>query len=286
MISAIEYNGYTFNTTNADIESVSGIGFPDIRATEQNTSEQDGSIPTSYRFGSRTFGWTGHLTDTTAALYLAERDDLMGALNLQNQPVEGLTMTFTLITGDTRTLRETRLVGAVLDFPDGEPSIIWNSYALTFRSSFGFFEGTETDGDQQITVSSGGTAVPSPVPSPLSGTVTVSSGTDPLTVTNAGNANAYPVFTITGPGTTFTISNLTTGHSLTLDKTLIAGDTVEIDTRTHTIVKNGSDNVYDGFSGSFIYIQSGSNTITFTAASGTDANTQLRTVFSDTYIGI
>lgn len=286
MISSITYNGYTFNTTNADIESVAGIGFPDIRATEQNTSEQDGAIPTSYRFGSRTFGWTGHLTDTTAALYLAERDSLMGALNLQNQPVEGLTMTFTLITGDTRTLRETRLVGAVLDFPEGEPSIIWNSYQLTFRSTFGFFEGDETTGTQQITVSSGGTVVPSPVPSALSATVVVSSGTDPLTITNAGNANAYPVFTITGPGTTFTISNLTTGHNLVLDETLVAGDTVEIDTRAHTIVKNGSENVYDGFSGSFIYIQPGSNTLSFTAVSGTDANTQLQTVFSDTYIGI
>lgn len=285
MIDTIEYNGFTFDKTNANIQGVVGNGMPDIRATDDVKSQQDGGIATGYRFGNRTFGWSGDIVGSTPALYLAERIALMGAISLQNQPLEGLTMTFNLITGDVWTLREVRVVDANFDLPEGEPSRTWNSYQVTFRSTFPFFEGTETDESQQVTSSDYGVVVPAPVPSPLTSTVVASSPTDPLSLTNAGNANAYPIFTITGPGTTFTVSNSTTGHSMTISTTLAAGQTISIDPWNKTVTKDGS-NILSTFSGAWIYLQPGINTLAFSVTSGSDVNTTLRTVFKNTYLGI
>lgn len=287
MISQIAYNGFTFASTNADIESFTGNGFPDIRTAEQVKSQQDGAIATGYKYGARTFGFAGHLTSAddplTAAAYLTERDELMAALNLQNQPVEGLPMTFTLITGGTRTLREVRLISAVLDFPAGEPSIVWNSYQLTFRATFPFFEGTAYDEDQEITDFSAGAAIPTPIPAALSGT---SSASPYASYTNNGNANAYPVFTITGPGSGFTVLNRTNSQTFYIDYTLAAGETIEIDTWNHTVKLNGDSNLLYYFEGDFIHFEPGTTTVAFVADSGDTADTNLNVVYSDTYMNI
>jgi hypothetical protein len=51
------------------------------------------------------------------------------------------------------------------------------------------------------------------------------------TITNPGDEDAYPRWTITGPGTGLELVNRTTGRSIALDITLTAGDAVHIDTR-------------------------------------------------------
>lgn len=48
--------------------------------------------------------------------------------------------------------------------------------------------------------------------------------------TNTGSAEAYPTWTITGPGTNPLVRNLTTGKHLGLTLTLLAGETVTIET--------------------------------------------------------
>jgi len=286
MISQVEYNGYTFTASQATLEEFAGAGLPDIRASEENKSQQDGSVATGYRYGGRTFGWSGRLSADTFALYLAERRELMEALSMQNYTdIAGYEMTFTLLDDSELTLRAVRVINAVFDFPGDEPSIEWNSYQVTFRAAFPFLEGTETTGTQQVTSSAFGVVVPAPVPAPLTSTSSATSSTDPLTLTNAGNANAYPVYTITGPGTTFTISNSTTGHSMVISETLAAGENIIIDTWAKTVTKGGV-NILSTMSGAWIYLQPGANTLTLTVASASDSNTELQTVYKDTYLNI
>jgi len=286
MISTIEYNGFTFDRNNANIQGLIGNGLPDIRASDEVRSQQDGGFATGYRFGNRTFGWSGDIARSTPALYLAERVSLMSALNLQNQPVEGLTMTFNLITGDVWTMREVRVTDANLDMPESEPSRTWNSYQVTFRSTFPFFEGTAHDETQSVTSFDTGIVVPSPVPGPLLGTSASSSPTDPLITANNGSANAYPIFTLRGPGTGFTVTNSTTGQSFTISNTLVAGDVVEIDTWKQTMKLNGADVGLATFSGSFIYLPYGNSTITLSVDSGDTSATTLQTTWNDTYLGL
>lgn len=285
MIRQVEYNGFTFTNDNANLEEFVGAGLPSIRVSEESKSQQDGSIATGYKFGSRTFGWSGRISGATNEAYVAVRRALMLALNMQNKPVEGMPMVFTLINDDELTLRNVRIIADNFDYAQSEPSIVWNRYQVTFRAAFPFFEGTESDVTQSKTEIDAGVVVPAPVPAPLAGLLDVLTATDPQILTNAGNANAYPVYTITGPGTGFTISNLTTNKEMYINETLLAGDTISIDTWTQDVTKNGSS-IVDKISGSFLVIQPGANGLAFGVGSGDSAlTTTLQTVFKDTYIG-
>jgi hypothetical protein len=65
-----------------------------------------------------------------------------------------------------------------------------------------------------------------------------------VTVDNIGSADAYPVFTVEGPGTLVWLENITTGARLFLDLVLQDGETVVIDLRTgqKTIISDWSGN--------------------------------------------
>lgn len=65
--------------------------------------------------------------------------------------------------------------------------------------------------------------------------------------TNTGSVDAWPVWTVTGPGSGITLRNLTTGTYLTLDGvTLQAGESISIDTRPgyRTVTQNDGTNLY------------------------------------------
>jgi phage-related protein len=84
------------------------------------------------------------------------------------------------------------------------------------------------------------------------------------TVTNPGDADAHPVWTITGPAAYVTLRNTTTGQSLTLARRLYAGDTVVVDTRrgVRTVSMAGA-NVYNQLAaGSALWwLTPGANTV-------------------------
>lgn len=256
-------------------------------ASSAERSQQDGAIATGYRYGARVFGFKGDIvsSDGTPATYQALRQAIMYALRPTR--IEGDEMVFTLITGETRRLRYVVCTDFNADFPENEPSYNWNSFAAVFRASFPFFEGEEHSGTQQVTSIDGGMAIPAALPGVLGGP-SVAGG--PATYLNAGNAPAFPIFTITGPGTNFTVTNRTNGMSFTITTTLVAGDTIEIDTVNHTVTKNGTQNITSTFSGDWITLDGGaagaSTQISFTTSSGDTTDTTLTTEFFDTYLAI
>lgn len=66
------------------------------------------------------------------------------------------------------------------------------------------------------------------------------------TVTNDGNVEAWPVWTIGGPGSSPILRNLTTGDMLSLPVTLLAGESVTIDTRpgAKTVTKQDGTSLF------------------------------------------
>lgn len=85
------------------------------------------------------------------------------------------------------------------------------------------------------------------------------------TVTNDGDATAWPVWTITGPCTNLVLRNLTTGKELSLEVTLDDGETVVIDTRPDykTVTHSDGSNLYGllGSGSSMWLLAKGSNAI-------------------------
>lgn len=106
------------------------------------------------------------------------------------------------------------------------------------------------------------------------------------TIVNAGNEITEPIFTINGPGTTFTITNTITGESFVISETLIAGQYITVDMNNCTVLLNDIVNIYDKFLGDFFSLAPGNNTLTFAASSGGGVGTNLITSWRDAYRGI
>jgi hypothetical protein len=65
-----------------------------------------------------------------------------------------------------------------------------------------------------------------------------------VTLTNAGDADAFPVWTITGPGNNFQAIS-PSGETLQWTGTLAAGQSLVIDTKAGTVIDQGGANRYD-----------------------------------------
>lgn len=85
------------------------------------------------------------------------------------------------------------------------------------------------------------------------------------TVTNDGDVAAWPVWTIGGPGSSPILRNLTTGDMLSLPVTLLAGESVTIDTRpgAKTVTKQDGTSLFGSLAaGSSLWpLAQGSNSI-------------------------
>lgn len=93
----------------------------------------------------------------------------------------------------------------------------------------------------------------------------VVSGT-PYTVANSGDAEISPVITYTAGGTQTKVkiqNDEDAGKYFEYAGSLVITDTLEVDCQEGTVEKNGSDDMAN-FSGSFINLASGDNTITIT----------------------
>lgn len=110
--------------------------------------------------------------------------------------------------------------------------------------------------------------------------------TSDTTIVNAGNELTEPTIVINGPGTGFTITNVTTGESFYIDDTLVAGQTIEIDMTENTVLLNGTSNIYDKFSGDFFSLAPGNNEISIAVGSGSTSATNLIISWRDAYRGV
>lgn len=94
-------------------------------------------------------------------------------------------------------------------------------------------------------------------------------------VVNAGDVEAWPVWTITGPATSATITNSSTGQELMFTAALLAGESVIIDTRPGIkSVRKAGVNRFDTLSAASVLwaLQPGTNTVTITLPNATGAS--------------
>lgn len=88
----------------------------------------------------------------------------------------------------------------------------------------------------------------------------------------SGLDSAFPLWTVPGPSTNPTLTNITTGQSITWQGTVPAGQTLEIDMDKQTATLAGA-NVYAFVSGDWIRIDPGSNRMTYVGTGATQAST-------------
>jgi hypothetical protein len=110
------------------------------------------------------------------------------------------------------------------------------------------------------------------------------------TVVNSGSKDVYPVWTITGPGDTIILRNLTTGKTLDLGSlSLAVGQVLEIDTRTliKTVKVDGDFGDPEYFSyltklSSMWCLKKGDNNLSL-QMTNSDLNSKIRITFTPRY---
>lgn len=91
---------------------------------------------------------------------------------------------------------------------------------------------------------------------------------------NIGDVDAWPVWTLTGPGSTIYLRNLTTGYLLNLDTVLGVGETAVIDTKAKTVTGGSGANLFADLSNdSYLWpLEPGVNSVRIEMAGATAAS--------------
>ena len=145
----------------------------------------------------------------------------------------------------------------------------WMSALVTFRAPRPFWEGEEWSKTWRI-----GGAPGSFFPF-LPFRVRDSQVIGALTVPNVGNVRTFPVWTVTGPFTSFEAVNDRTGKTFTLDASVAEGETVVVDAREgrKTVLLDGVTNMWEFVTtGSSLWaLEPGDNDVTFDTPGSDDA---------------
>lgn len=189
-------------------------------------------------------------------------------------------MTLTQPDGDSRTISVLYTDGMEGDESRDAAGARWCTGVITFAAPSPYWYGGEVTHQWAIAVDA------SYFPFlPL--TVGDSQVLGTVTVNNRGDDDAFPVWTITGPATSVTLTNATTGQTLVLTRTITSTDTIVIDTRERrqTALLNGVTNLWPNLStASTLWpLEPDINDLTLTV-DGATADTRVRMTYQPRYL--
>lgn len=241
-----DVNGFTFGLgTSTSLTSISGLDMPEIDFNVSSAGNKHGASTTGLYLKERIIALSGRINGTYETMPVL-RDDLKKAFLPQ---VSDVPFTFRLPGyGDTNLFVYVKPQNLRGDFSGYQPTVgLWE------------WMGTLVAGDPRIYATATQTVNPA-----LNGAT--SSGT------NLGNFAAPTTITFTGPLTNPQITNTTTGKSFKLLTTLTGGQVVTVKSLDNTVYLGSSTSQYgtiDPSNKTFIELAPGSNSLTFSASSGT-----------------
>lgn len=119
--------------------------------------------------------------------------------------------------------------------------------------------------------------------------LSASSSSNAFTIFNNGQDVAWPIWTITGPGTNFVLTNTSTGQALTAGIALTAGQAITIDTRPDklTVTREDGSNQWATITPASLLwsLAVGSNAITI-AITGGGVGTSVQLQYKQRYEGV
>ncbi|MEV4672744.1 hypothetical protein AB0K34_13900 [Actinomadura sp. NPDC049382] len=210
--------------------SVTGIGGPPAAYTDTSLAG-GGSLPQAFSAAKRSIVIGLHVFDDTSQAGLLDLlDRLTFALwhDRAGVPTPGV-LRFARPDGTARQIEVFCTSGPPQTEEEASRDAYQRdtSYGLTFESGLdSLFQDADPVGPLVFAAPPVSGGVP-PMPPVL---LTPSTTLGETTVYNTGNGDAYPTWTITGPGVP-TLTNVTTGREFSLGVTLSAGEVITVDTR-------------------------------------------------------
>ncbi len=249
------------------VGSLVGFEYPELNVVSTDIPGKSGAFFIKSNFGRRNLSWQGLLNFGVA------NRRAISALTA------GTLKTLKFTTCDNLSLQTSIAVKKVLmPYTEHRSEVLIEAFAPDYR----FYSQTLTNVNTAQTVSVGGVTLPTAIPIDFSNVT----GVPKLTLTNNGDDETPPNFVITGPGTNFTIQNVTTGGLLQINTTLIAGETIEINTLDRTILLNGATNIFGYKSGNFWNIPVGVSYLNFRVQTGSNSDTTLNVQYRSSYKGV
>lgn len=257
-------------STDLEVEwNTSGRFAPPTLFDEEGVPEQDGARLRNVRHGVREFVLPLWITGATESALRTAMRDLVKAMNPKRGAGKIRVMS---PVGDEREIICSYADGLDMRETLGETSgLLVQRAPVVFRAHSPYWQAVSDISD---TYTSGD---PAPFFSffPLrlsSSTVFADASPD-----NTGDVDAWPVWTITGPGSAIVLRNLTTGYSLTLNTTLGASETVTIDTRPgfKAVTRGDGTNLFTSLEQSTSYLwplTEGANSVRIEMSSATAAS--------------
>jgi hypothetical protein len=259
---------FTFydNNNGTIIRTFEGFEYPIVRESIEDVSGEKSAVYMASYFGRRQISFTGDLLGSNV---FQLRHNLLKVLD------DGL-KTVKIVTYDDLELQ----FEAQLDSISNPYTHQIHTFTIKMSiPNYRLYSQDEYDLEIHPFRIYGGIAIPAIVPFEWEG-----GSTEPSTITNAGNEQSEPIFTIYGPGTYFKVKNITTGEYFEIDEEIIQDDEIIIDVKNQTVTLDGSS-IRSSFSGDFWKLESGDNLVRFVVL-GDDENTKLKIEWRDAYLGV
>lgn len=277
----------SFNPANSVdgmyLTDVSGLDAPALRTNVDNRPQLDGGIVYDSYDGPRYPVLTGYLRYLTVALSASNgrraAEDTLRSYLYSIRRADG-TLRFTPRGASERELK-VRLEGLQISSQEGP--------LQTFQIALVAGDARVMDSASQSANStnlSGGGATKWLFPFSFPFTFGAATGGGQAVVTNSGNIDAYPIFTITGACTAPLIFNTASGLEISLPNLVLGdADTCVIDTYNQTITVNGSEGIQylDVSASTFFTLAAASSTTLRLFANSFDAGANLQVTFSNAW---
>lgn len=263
---------------------ISGLEAPSIRLPSFERPNIDGAFVPNQLYGGRAISFEGKVFgDGDLTTYRQRRRILETAARIYRP---GNVLSPILL--KFKTMDDLELQAEVyvkkLKFEDNDMTA--GEYLLDlFAPDIRLLSQTEKQ-DQMNIFSGGGGAIPMTIPFSMG-----VGGTIETIIENAGDITSYPFITIYGTIDDPTITNQTTGDSFSLNYTLVsANEFITIDVENRTVLYYADEttapvNIRDVFSGDWMEIASGQNSIKLVVADTTDTGYAL-IKWRDAYLGV
>lgn len=258
------------------IKQIYGFDFPQVRTDVKDRGNYHGATFGAAFYGRRIMAIEGEIIASDTTDFETKRRALQSAVDLY----DGL-KTLRVFSKSGLTLQSDVVVNSAFDSPYKAGMAIRCDFRIEFVAPFPFLESYVEKSVDVAILNGGGGEVPMEIPFSLA----LGSSVQQL-VENEGNAHAFPTIRIYGTIADPTLTNETTGETLSITQDL-AGDSdyIDLDFYNRTAVLNGTTNIMQYVSGDWFTLKPGQNSIKLT---GSSANSHAVATLSyrDSYLGV
>jgi hypothetical protein len=278
MISNIYLGATELTNTNRYVQSIRNLAYPDLDFSTVKKASFEGKAITPSKFSGYRIQTEWVIVGYTFSDLATQRElfvKLLGDVIASGPQLLRLTKS-----NGTTVQVSVKTVDVLSDVSDPDP--LNSPMMVEFQAEYPFLVDENIQNEDVFIFQGGGMPIPMPIPMPMN-----YGGTNEVILVNNGNYPAFPIFTFYGPLTNPTITNITTGKSLSLNLNLVdAGDIVEVDTFLRTARRLPTLlNQRQYVTGDFWTIMVGNNVIHLGSAVDNQVGKCVVT-FSDTYLGI